>query len=345
MSLLFALIDKALGDSLGAGFEVADTALNIAGKVVDTTINVAAEATVIADDILENVPGYSLTKDKVGDAIAAAHEAKQKKNSTQIIDDKKPQNTGSKINKMDQLINKIDYKLKQREQNYNSMTKIDQLKQRPTNPLAVLLGNKGLNSLLKKNPDCIKFVACGKRWSKIHAHLFDPLPIIDWHRMTFEYYNLDGDVVFSIKGKESYIGKCFDIDIHNDKDEVVGEVREKIIAMRIPLIHEWEPHNYSLYVHGNLLGTIKTTFKGPGMNKKYDLKILGEKWTATRNLANSKYVVLNDKKEKMLEVTGINSFTLPLDYCYSMDINRNLSTEVAITIFSALLASAFSSQK
>ncbi len=30
MSLLFALIDKALGDSLGVCLEVADTALNVA---------------------------------------------------------------------------------------------------------------------------------------------------------------------------------------------------------------------------------------------------------------------------------------------------------------------------
>lgn len=337
MSLLMALIDKAVGNSLGAKSEIASSVFYAASDVAN-----------VADGILDNVPGYSKTKDIISSKIENAKTAREEKEASIEYQNELKEKEASferKLSTIENRLNSFEEKCVNAEKKWNQKTIVEKIKVTPVNPLAVLLGDKGLDKLIKINPENTKIVACGTRGGKTHSHLFDPLPMITWRNMFFEFYDSQGNVLYSIKGKESYIGKCFNLHIKDGNGVLVAEVQEDLLAMRVPIIHEWEPHNYSLFVKGKKIGTIKTAFKGPSMDKKYNLIIKNVKYEATRNIANSKFVVKDLKHNEVLKINGVSAFTLPLDYCYAMDISKELSSDEAVTIFAAMLASAFSSQK
>lgn len=235
-------------------------------------------------------------------------------------------------NKIDAIGEKVD--------KYEKQTIVDQIQSQPHNYLSNILGNKDIKKLLKENPQNTKLIAYGYKGSTFKTGFL----LETWHikGIVYDFYNSFGDKVYSSKGRESTVAKCYHIGIFDSNENEIASVKEHLIAVRAPIIHENDPHNYSLERGGKVVGEIKTAFKGIKLDKQYNIIIGGKKLSATRNVVNSRFKVFNQDNKKMLSINGVNAFQLR--NVYVLDIAPELAEDIALQLFSAMVASSHSNK-
>ncbi|WP_044937762.1 hypothetical protein [Pseudobutyrivibrio sp. LB2011] len=259
------------------------------------------------------------------------------------------------VSKIDEKISnideeKIDYKINGIEERLESVERkiedfgrksiVEQAKALPHNYISNLLGNRDINKLLDENPQNKKLVAYGYKGGTMKTGLL----LESWHikGIVYDFYNNSGEKLYSSKGKESTVAKCYHIGILDSDENEIASVNEKLLAMRAPIVHENDPHSYSMEKNGRTIGEIKTAFKGIKLDKQYNIKIFGQKWSATRNVVNSRFKVFNQNKEQVLSINGVNS--LQIRNLYVLDISPELEDDIALQLFSAMVASSHSNK-
>lgn len=173
-----------------------------------------------------------------------------------------------------------------------------------------------IQNLYKKNPD--------------HAYLFVTRPrksIKD----TYNVYDIDHNVKYTVKGELISLKAHLHIKDVNKKE--VGFIKENMIALRNPLklVHEDNPKDYIVEVHGERIGKIRTA---PSHTKKrFEVGFNG--WVAEGDILKNNYTVYKGN-EIVLRTT--EEFTLEKD-TYLVDIydNKNelLGLIVAVTLVAA----------
>lgn len=280
------------------------------------------------DDGLDHVPkvkqGLKKGASKIGEKLDSIDEAQ--------LEEK----IEKKFNRFEEKINSLEKKV----EDYENKNIVEQIESRPHNYVSNILGNKDVSKLLNENPQNKKLIAYGFKGSGFKTGLL----LETWHYkgISYEFYNVSGEKLYSSKGRESTVAKCYHIGIFNADENEIASVNEHLLAVRTPIIHENDPHNYTLEKAGRVIGEVKTAFKGVKLDKQYNIRLSGQKWSATRNIVNSKFKVFNQDKKLMLSINGVNA--LQIRNLYVLDISTELNEEIALQLFSAMVASSNSTK-
>lgn len=126
---------------------------------------------------------------------------------------------------------------------------------------------------------------------------------------TFEVYSNNKEIRYIVKGKLLSLKHQLSIYDHTGKNKL-GEVRESLIALRMPLINmEKKPKNFVLFIGGKRIGVIKTKFSL--LHNKF--KIGFNNWTIVGDLFGLKYKIKENDKT-IMEVDQQISFSKDLYY-------------------------------
>ncbi len=249
-----------------------------------------------------------------------------------------------KLDRFEKKLDGIEKKCETIEERYINYDEdkgiVDEIQSLPHNYLSNILGNKDISKLLNENPQNKKMIAYGFKGGTAKSVLI----LETWYMkgIVFEFYNESGEGIYVAKGRESLTAKCYHIGIFDSNGREISSVDEELLAIRAPIIHENNPHNYKLRKNGKVIGEVRTAFKGIKLDKQYNIKIQGQKWSATRNIVNSRFCVFDENKKQMLSINGVNA--LHLRNIYVLDIAPEVEDELAIQLFSTLLASSYSTK-
>ena len=144
-----------------------------------------------------------------------------------------------------------------------------------------------------------------------HSHL-----IVGQKPYTFkEFFSIFDEkekVKYIVKGK--LISATHDLTVYDATGEnVLGRVKEKLISVRSPLSFERCPKDFIIEMGGRKLGKMKSRFAF-GKSK---FEFTFNKWVLEGNILGLKYKLLNEKKEKIMDVS---SKVLAIGDTYYLDI-------------------------
>lgn len=173
-----------------------------------------------------------------------------------------------------------------------------------------------LEKLYKKNPD--------------HVYLLVTRPIKSI-KETYNVYDINHNVRYTVKGELVSLKAHLHIKDANKKE--VGFIKENLIALRNPikLVHEDNPKDFVVEVHGEKIGKIKTA---PSYTRtRFEIGFNG--WSAEGDIFKNNYTVY---KGNEIAMRTTEEFTLGKD-TYLIDIydkkNELLGLIVAVTLAAA----------
>ena len=122
--------------------------------------------------------------------------------------------------------------------------------------------------------------------------------------------------------------------IYNYKDEELGEVKEKLFAIRGPLSLDQKPANFDFIVNGQRIAKLKTK------NAFKDKLVLSNGWVIKGNIIGSKYKIY-DKRGK--ELAGISNKAYFADspkneryYGYRIEYGENVEELLVLMVVLAI---------
>ena len=116
---------------------------------------------------------------------------------------------------------------------------------------------------------------------------------------SFSIFDEKEKVKYIVKGK--LISATHNLTVYDATGEnVLGRVKEKLISVRSPLSFESHPKDFIIEMGGKKLGKMKSRFAF-GKSK---FEFTFNKWVLEGNILGLKYKLLNEKKEKIMDVSS-----------------------------------------